>query len=254
MIYVYTSIVNGWDNLRPPLVVSNSENVRYLCFTNLPNLPCVGPWQYRSLPDLGSGCRSARLPKILPHLMLPADAECSIYHDGNFQLRVLPEQIIADLLTSADWAAHRHPARDCIYSEAEILLQERIGTAELINRQIARYRDDGYPEHAGLWANGLLVRRHTSRTVRLACEEWWKEFAAGCERDQVSFPPARRRIGLEVHAIEAHISESPLMQFSWHAAFKKPCDDLFSPARQRAREQLADLRMLTGLRNMEMPV
>src|SRR3989304_5543328 len=47
LLYVYTSIMDGFDNLRPPAVPAETF-VKYICFTNVPNLPRVTPWEYRS--------------------------------------------------------------------------------------------------------------------------------------------------------------------------------------------------------------
>lgn len=253
MIYVVTAITNGFDNLREPKVVSNSENVRYVCFTNLPNLPNVGPWQYRPLHDIGRPGRSNRVPKILPHLMLPTDAEYSIWHDGNFQLSALPEVIIDTLLRNHDWAAHRHPCRNCIYEEAGILLREKIGTPELVEGDVARYRASGYPSGAGLWANGMIVRRHSDVVVDV-CEEWWKAYVGGCERDQLSFPPVRHRRSLSVETIDAEIYSSPYMNFYWHAPWKNQmCNQEFLPERSRIRGRLQRLTELTGKNGLECP-
>ena len=190
MIYVYTSIVNGWDNLRPPAVPID-DGVKYICFTNLPHLPRVHPWEYRPLYTIpGQPSRTSRVPKILPHLMLPHDAKYSIYHDGNFQLRVSPITMIETLLQENDWAAYRHPSRDCVYEEGEILIQEKIGTTDLIVNEMTNYRVRGYPRNAGLWANGMLVRRHTDIVSKIN-ELWWEGYSAGCERDQTSFPVVR---------------------------------------------------------------
>ena len=256
MIYVYTSLLNGWDNLRPPATPAD-EFVRYICFTNVPNLPRVYPWEYRPAYAAGDACRSVRVPKILPHLMLPEDAEYSIYHDGNFQLRQDPHTVIGHLLSRHQWAAHKHPCRNCLYEEAEVILEdpgmagwraqkpeeERI---EPIRREIARYRAEGFPEHAGLWANGMIVRRHTPEVARLN-ELWWEHFSAGCERDQISFPAARAKAGLEIRTIPENIWASPWILFHWHAAFKTREDNPdFWPERSRIRQRLADLARLTG--------
>jgi hypothetical protein len=245
MIYVYTSILNGWDNLRPPSV-EKVPNVRYICFTNVPNLPDVEPWEFRPIYLAGDICRTARVPKILPHLLLPANCEYSIYHDGNLRLSKHPVDTITRLLGSHDWAAHRHPCRNCIYDEARILLKEQIGTAELIEREIASYRENSHPEAAGLWANGFIARRHNEATARLN-ERWWQLYSAGCERDQISFPVARLETGVEVSTIDANIYESPFVDFFWHAAWKdKPSSREFHTERDGVRERLEELKRLTG--------
>lgn len=247
MIYVYTSILNGWDNLRAPLChVEPDPGVRWLCFTNVPNLPNVAPWEYRPIYGLAEACRAARVPKILPHLMLPSDAEYSIYHDGNFELQHTPRQMVADLLRGHDWAAHRHPCRKCIYREADILLRENIGTRSLVLEEIERYRLIDYPADAGLWANGLLVRRHTD-AVKATCERWWKLYAMGCERDQLSFPVARKAENLQVRTIDADVWQSPYVAFSFHAAWKdKPNNRTFQAERDGIRASLSRLQELAG--------
>ncbi len=245
MIYVYTSILSGWDNLRPPLIACDPD-VRFICFTNVPNLPRVDPWEYRPLYDVGQACRTARVPKILPHLMLPSDAEFSIYHDGNFQLKQRPGAMLAELLATHDWAAHMHPCRSCIYDEAKVLLDEKIGTAELVSAEIARYREFDYPERNGLWANGLLVRRHSPAVIAL-CERWWALYSIGCERDQLSFPVARHLESVPVRTINAQVYQSPYMNFYWHAAWKdKTSSEEYHSERAGIRERLAKLAQVVG--------
>jgi hypothetical protein len=245
VIYVFTSILSGWDNLRPP-AISNAPGARFICFTDLPVLPKVEPWEYRPLHPAGPAARTARVPKILPHLMLPDDARYSIYMDGNLQLKVEPQAVIDSLLAGKDWAAHRHPCRDCIYDEARVLVNERIGTTALVQAEIDLYRREGHPEHAGLWANGFLVRRHTPQVAALN-EAWWKLYAAGCERDQLSFPVARRAAGLEVATINANIYESRYLNFYFHAAWKdQPSNLEYQSERAVVRRKLDQIYALTG--------
>ena len=192
MIYVYTCILGGFDNLRPPLVPPE-PGVRWICFTDVPVLPDVPPWEFRPAhrvysADL-SGCadlsRTSRLPKILPHLVLPSDCDYSIWLDGNFRLLKPASEIVNQEMRFDDWTVHRHPARGCMYEEAALLVKlkrERpdewpsMNAAEL-DAEIARYKQMCFP--AGLCtltANGLIVRRHTP-AVAILNEMWWKLFA-----------------------------------------------------------------------------
>lgn len=254
MIYVYSAAANGFDNLRPPASFPVGD-VRFLHFTNLPQQPSVAPWEFRPLYSLGDACRTARVPKILPHLMLPEDAEYSIYLDANLQLKAQPIQLILELLKDHDWAAHRHPCRDCIYAEAEVILShstmegwraQNPERAPQIAAEIARYEVDLYPAGAGLWANGMIVRRHTAAVAALN-ERWWGLYSAGGERDQLSFPVARRATGLEVKTIDHPIHEGPYLNFYFHAAWK---DNKFNreyhPERGRIRARLERLKAITG--------
>jgi hypothetical protein len=254
VIYVYTSILNGWDNLRPP-AVWDVPGVRFICFTNVPNLPNVHPWEFRPIYPAGETCRTARVPKILPHLMLPDDAEYSIYHDGNLRLSKNPIAMIATFLDSHNWAAHKHPCRTCIYQEADVILNhesmegwraQNPDRAPRIAEEVDRYRTGKFPQQAGLWANGMIIRRHTDSVATLN-ERWWRLYSAGGERDQLSFPVARRAENLEINTINEPISESSQVGFFFHAAWKdKPSSREFHPERNRIRGSLERLQALTG--------
>jgi hypothetical protein len=180
--------------------------------------------------------------------MLPPDAEYSIYHDGNFQLRQDPQFVIQQLLDDRrQWAAHKHPCRDCLYEEAEVILRDcPLVDKDAVIKQVAGYRELGWPDNAGLWANGFIVRRHTPEVARLN-ELWWECYQAGSERDQLSFPIAHSNSGMEITTIDANIFSSPWILFRWHAAWKDKEDNPdYWPERTDTRERLGRLAELVG--------
>lgn len=244
-IVVYTCILDGFDNLHPPLPSAQGySEARYICFTNVPHLPRVKPWEYRPayLPLDNMG-RNSRIPKILPHLFL--DADYSIWHDGCFALRKRPEDIVL-AMGASEIAAHKHPARKCLYEEAALCIAEKIGDAGEIARQIKLYELLGHPKNWGLWANGLIVRKH-SAAINDFNEGWWTAYKDGCERDQISFPFVLQRSGIPIHTFDWNIWDSPLMSFYWHDAFKGRGDvDLFAAQRAVLRERLDRLREVAG--------
>jgi len=188
--------------------------------------------------------------------MLPEDCEYSIYCDANFTLKAQPCQIIAENLWDGfDWAAHRHPCRDCIYAEADVILNhptmegwrnQNPKRAPVIQAEIERYRQQDFPFGAGLWANGMIVRRHTAAVARLN-ERWWKLYSEGGERDQLSFPVARCAEGLAVKTIDHPINDGPYLNFYFHAAWKDDkANREYHPERGRIRERLEKLKSVTG--------
>lgn len=266
MIYVYTCILSGFDNLRPPLVPPE-PGVRFICFTDVPVLPDVPPWEFRPVHQVWKGSwsdsRTSRLPKILPHLVLPSDCDYSIWLDGNFRLLKPASEIINAEMRFDDWAAHRHPARGCVYEEAELLVKLKrehpdewpnMDAAEL-DAEIVRYRAVGFPEKLNtLTANGIIIRRHTPG-VALLNERWWKLFAAGCGRDQLSFPVAlwghaqNSPVVVTVNRMPHYpdIYSSPLARFGWHAAWKdKPDNVQYRPERDRITARVSKLREVVG--------
>ena len=62
----------------------------------------------------------------------------------------------------------------------------RKDTAEHINPQIQRYREEGFPERYGLTQNNIIVRKHNTKECIDLMERWWKEVVNGSYRDQLS--------------------------------------------------------------------
>ncbi len=248
-VIVYTCVTGGYDNIRPPLA-SPEPGVRFICFTDVPVLLDEPPWEFRPVHRVTgtsgySARRTACLPKMLPHLMLP-ECEYSIWHDGNFRLSASASRIAAHA-ADKDLALHVHPSRDCVYQEADALLAGGFGDAALIHREVVRYRGQGHPEHAGLWACGMVVRRHTSAAAALN-ERWWGLYTDGSELDQMSFAVARRVEGIDVGTLPGDVFRSPYMSFDgWHAKWCSEEDkSVARPERRRVADRVDRLRGLAG--------
>ena len=244
-IVVYTCILNGFDNLHPPLLEAlRDSEARYICFTDNPHAPSVPPWEYRPayIPFDNMG-RNSRIPKILPHLFF--DADYSIWHDGCFALKMRPEDIVGSL-GAHEIAAHRHPARKCLFEEAELCIAEKIGDAGEISRQAKLYELLGHPKGSGLWANGLIVRKH-SAAINDFNEGWWLAYRDGCSRDQISFPFVLRNSGIQIQTLGWNPWASPLMEFYWHDAFKGRGDvDSFAAENEAMKAKMDRLREVAG--------
>jgi len=126
----------------------------------------------------------AKIYKILFHKFIKD--EYSIWVDGNVFLKY-QEDYYYKLLGDYDIAVKQHPGRDCVYEEAEACKHWKKDKFSLINKQIAKYRKEGYPEHNGLAECQMIIRRNTPAMVKL-CEAWWAEICANSSRDQISFP------------------------------------------------------------------
>ena len=220
------------------------------------------PARFDRIRQASTASRTSRVPKILPHLMLPADCDYSIWIDGNFQLARPASQIVNEELRFDDWAAHMHPCRGCVYEEGEVLIHEattkphewpHLDIRE-VRMEMDRYRTAGYPaKQANLTANGLIVRRH-SASVSALNEEWWRLFLIGCGRDQLSLPVAtwrhqRRDCATTVNRMKHYhdIYNSPLIKFGWHAAWKdKPDNVAYRLERERIAARVENLREVVG--------
>jgi hypothetical protein len=135
--------------------------------------------------------------KILAHRYLPPGYRVSLYVDGNMEIRGDVRELCYRGLQCANAAFYDHArnvgdSRDCAYEEAEALYDlERLGKkkedAEVIRAQMTAYRDEGYPQHAGLVTGMVVARRHHEPDVVRAMESWWQEVASRSRRDQLSF-------------------------------------------------------------------
>jgi hypothetical protein len=214
VIVVYTCILNDWDYARNESAID--PKTRYIMYADRPIEPCL-PWEIQPAytPCGMPASRASRLPKILPHLHFQADY--SIWHDANFVLRADPQTLIAAYLKDADIAMFAHPCRNTVAQEVEVLLKEKIGVREEVLAQQTAWLHMGAP--CGLWAGGLIIRRHT-HAVQQFNEAWWHFFKHGSTRDQLALPMAAHSTGMKIETIPGHIYESPLMGFHWHAAWR----------------------------------
>ncbi|OFX13195.1 MAG: hypothetical protein A2Z18_11035 [Armatimonadetes bacterium RBG_16_58_9] len=211
-ITVYTAILGGYDKLRAPAVIE--PGVRYVCLTDTP-ASVSEPWETMAAPtpflDMQ---RNSRAPKIMAHQHI--HSEYSIWHDGCFYLAVSPSDLISRDLDGADMALYRHPCRQSVWEEAQACEEFGIGEPELIQEQVMRYRDLGLPN--GLWAGGMVIRKHTKAVERFNCA-WWSEYLRRSSRDQLSLPYALWSSGVNYATINGDIlTDSSRLHFHFHAA------------------------------------
>lgn len=181
---VYTAITGFWDDLRSPAVID--PDIDYVVFADqhLPQVP--KPWVRRSITRTFSDDRlTSRYSKITPHLHVP-EYEISIWVDAAYQIRDIARGMET---VSDDWtiAAFRHPVRDCAYAEAKEVIEAGHDRQENVDRVIAQLKKDGFATGAGLYENGLLLRRHHDPAVVRAMNQWWDLVSTGSHRDQISF-------------------------------------------------------------------
>jgi hypothetical protein len=96
-------------------------------------------------------------------------------------------------------AVYAHPDRDCIYTEAHasLTLAPAKYAHQPILEQVAHYRQAGWPEHAGLYACGVIARDTGDPRVQVHGRRWWAECEQWTTQDQLSFPIASRAAGIQ---------------------------------------------------------
>lgn len=132
--------------------------------------------------------RAAKAPKFQPWQY--TDAPASIWVDAAFRV-VSPTFAVDALAHAKPIAQFVHPWRGCCYDEATTVVGLGLDTREVVEWQTTRYRQDGHPAGWGLWATGVIARRHTPAVKRMGAA-WAAEVDAGSVRDQISQPHVLR--------------------------------------------------------------
>ena len=199
-IVVYTCITGGYDNLIKPSIVT--PGVDYVCFTDNPELKS-NIWKIRPIPEelLGySKVKQQRGVKILPHRYLP-EYDISIWIDANVDTKGNLNEYLKGLdFTKYSVFIPEHPARKCIYQEKEMCVKikkikgDQIKIAE---RQMQRYKDEGFPANYGLVQSNIVIRKHNDEYSKKLMELWWSELKDYSHRDQLSFNYALWKVGNE---------------------------------------------------------
>ena len=214
MNIVYTAISGGYDLLRdhPPI-----RGCQFIAFVDNPHDCPKHGWEIHPLiPFCEDPTRNSKRYKVLAHEFLP-HAEYSLYLDGS--ISVLQDLKMDDLikthLSDHDIALFRHNSRDCLYEEAGVCQQLRLDSTSVIDRQMSRYRSEGYPPHNGLTENGVILRRHTPAIAALNAT-WWKEICDGSRRDQLSLCYCLWKLNISYSVFPKNIRHSPLFKKKKH--------------------------------------
>lgn len=216
-ITVITAISNGNDELQDDFPKSDAKYVAFLDEKSM--IEAVGNelWEIKSCCDKFEEMRrNAKIHKIVPHWFI--DTDISIWLDGNITLNITPEELVKLWLKDSDIAVCKHFERICLYEEAEVCKTFQLDNPVLINKQMKRYRNAGYPENNGMAECGIIIRRHTDKINKLN-EKWWEEICNGSSRDQLSFSYVFK----EYKKIDANARYNPL--FNYYPHLKQSAND-----------------------------
>jgi Protein of unknown function (DUF616) len=185
---VYTFIFGDYDDLKPPAIITPGWD--YICFTDDPTLRS-DVWDVRLSTRRRADRQLEHKKYAIKHMILFHQ-----YLDGyDLSLSVgaqlglncnLDDLMREHFRAGDDIMICQHPERDCVYDEAEVCKGWLLDDPARIDAQMQRYRAMGYPAHNGLYATGIIGRRHDRANVRAMCEFWWEEYRRGSRRDQLS--------------------------------------------------------------------
>lgn len=142
--------------------------------------------------------RDARRYKWLIHKFFPG-VQYSIWVDSNVTIMSELNAHIRMYLTDADIALVKH-WRDCIYEEGAACASVHLDSVKVINAQMEKLRQEGYPAHHGLHQTRVIIRRHT-KEINALNEAVWEGIQEGSIRDQLWFNYVAWKMGIKINDI-----------------------------------------------------
>ena len=198
------------------------DKVDYHAFTDIPELE--DNWIRHHLPSFSvidefSERRRAKLPKILPHLLLPG-YEYYIWLDSTNKLAVDPETIIKNHLNHHDLGCFLHTERDCVYEEIKKCASCGIDSVENL-RGIAKFLvERKFPKKAGLIENTCRIQRNTEQTRAMGLM-WWELICKYSSRDQLSLPYVLHKLSIPVSILPGWAQGNNLYMPLWRRGTHK---------------------------------
>ncbi len=187
-VVVYTCIWGKYDNVLEPYFIN--DEIDYCIITDQ-DIPANSKWKKIELPknidfSIMTPIEINRFCKMLPHKLF-SDYDYSIYIDGNIRIVCDLFPIIADM---GDKTIGIHDYQvDCIYNMKNAIIAGKKAPRSLVNKQIKKYKKDGFPKHFGAFECNVLVRKHNDNTCKKIMDDWWDEFnSTSSKRDQLSLP------------------------------------------------------------------
>ena len=188
---IYTSVFGGYDEV----VEQSSNGWDWKCFSEDTHTPIYE-----------DNNRNAKRFKVLPHRYLK-DYEYSVFLDGNMSVRGDLNELVDKSLVDSNVAFFSHSnnnldGRNCAYDEARTIFE--LGDKNMkatpdrgilnykdnpfvIEKQMNRYIDEGFPKNNGLITGMVILRRHNKADCIQTMEDWWTEIKYNSKRDQLSF-------------------------------------------------------------------
>lgn len=210
---VYTAITGNYDKLQDPSHLS--KHCDYYCFTDNPRLKSK-TWKVIMMDEIfADSARQARWVKVMPHLLFPT-YQYSVWVDGNIRIVGNIDTFIEKYSAASPLVFYKHAHRNCIYKEADACIALKKDKKDVILKQVALYKNAGYPRDNGLIESGVILRRHNDPIVMGAMTTWWRQIISYSKRDQISFNYVAWKNKVPFTAINGNIRNNEFFKLSKH--------------------------------------
>lgn len=198
-VAVYSCITGGYDKIKNPILVD--DELDYFCVSDLPE-SADSVWKFIEIPDKAKTYKGGmvnRFCKLNPWQIFN-NYDFSIYIDGNIEIVSDVRNLCAVARDSKiGIAMHLHDDRDCVYDESSICKLYKRGNIDSIEKQMAKYRQEGFPEHYGMVEATIIIVDLKNEIAKKIMSDWWYELLqSGSGRDQLSFPYVLWKNGFQI--------------------------------------------------------
>lgn len=181
---VFTAIFGDYDKLAP----IREKNWRCICFTDSEDLQGKGWEIIYTKPEP----KIFRKIKTCPHLFLPKH-DISVWLDGNISPKMPMDHITRN---RTGFYLMQHPQRKSVFAEAQRCKELNKDNHEIIDKQVAKYKKQGYKDDNGMYATGVIIR--DGKGFEKFGEAWYAEIRDHSVRDQISFPVVAQKHKLKI--------------------------------------------------------
>ena len=196
---VFTAIVNDFEPIKDG---QNTHGADFVIFTDTPHKSTV--WRQLSATNLFTDSRrNARWHKANSLIQFP-NYEYTIWLDGSMEMKTNALWLVDNYMQDYDIAVFKHPLRDCLYDEAQVVVSKGKECRSILDRQLDRYRNEGYPSHNGLGETKCVIRRNTPQ-VKYFEMLWNHELVNFSKRDQCSLNYCVWKSGIRINYLPVQI-------------------------------------------------
>ena len=214
-IIVYTANIGDYDDYYN--VYIKEKDIKFLYFTDKEAQVC-GWRNVVQNNKHADNTKAARWYKCNSHLLPPHDI--SIWVDARFRIKSKNiSKFVEESLGKKDQIACFYHSRGgssgCAYTEGFVCAANNIDDDTVIQRQLIKYLDEGFPKKHGLFSTGIIIRRNTPEVQKFN-ELWWNEVENGSKRDQISQTYSAWKTGLKIKGIEGNVYGNELVNKMKH--------------------------------------
>ena len=202
-ICVYTCITGDYDDLHE--IESPEKGVDYYCFTNNKKLKSK-TWKIVQIKDNKlDNQRLSRKIKMLGDPNIFKRYEISVWMDASVIWDKGIVNFVEEYLDDNLFAAFKHHRRNTVKDEGASCWRLRKDTKESIVRTLRRLETEGFLDNVGLYEMTVFAKRHNNEIVKKTMKTWFEMVCNYSKRDQLSFPYAIWKTGLDVQPIRLSV-------------------------------------------------